>query len=152
MVNVSITNSDSPNVKFTFANGEVKNVNSTISGEIDQTKLPASGPSAAIIFDFMGAGKKITVLGQLFDDGTNHLSTVIPSGVSAITILEQKQHLEKIVNGNQFAKLFQSDYESITFNGASGVVTTAVIDSITFRQEEGNPEALPFEMTLLVGT
>lgn len=148
MVAVTIRSTiNAVDVTFTFSNGEVKNVDSTITGEIDQTKLPAAGPSAAIIFDFMGAAKKISVRGQLIDDGTNHLDVG-----SAITILEQKQHLEQIVNGQQFANLFTSDFESITFNNDSGTATLAVVDMIVFRQEEGNPSALPFEMTLMVGT
>ena len=145
MAEVTITNSTG--VIFTFVDGEVNNVDATITGEIDQTKLPGSGPSQAIIFDFMGANKTINIRGQLIDDGTNHLS----SG-SAITILEQKVFLEKILDGIQTTQLFTSDFESETFSGAVGSPTRVAINSMKFMQEAGNPEALPFEMSLMVGS
>ncbi len=149
MVAISITNKSGE--KFTFATGEVSNIDATIQGEIDQTKLPGTGPSQAFVFDFAGASKQIVLRGVLFDDGTEHLSG--GSG-SAITILEQKQFLEKILDGAQFpaaGRFFTSDFESVSFNGTTGTPTVAVINSIKFMQEQGNPEALPFEITLFVG-
>ena len=144
---VAVTIKNSSGVKFTFSDGEVSNVDATIEGEIDQTKLPGSGPSATLVFDFAGAAKKIQLRGRLIDDGTNHLD----SG-SAITILEQKQFLEKIIDGIQTPQEFTSDFESKSFNGATGINTKVSINSMSFRQEEANPDALPFDITLLVGT
>lgn len=146
MTSVSIKN-NTGNVTFTFADGEVDSVEPAISGDIDIIALPGAGPAAGLGFDFGGTTKTIRVRGKLFETPTSRTS----SG-TVTTILQQKQWLEQIVNGNQFSKTFTSDYDSQTYNGVSFVDTKVYMGNIRFPQKAGEPEWLDFEMELLVGT
>lgn len=146
MTAVSITN-NTGNVTFTFAEGEVDSVEPVVSADIDVIALPGAGPAAGLGFDFGGTTKQIRVRGKLFETPTSRTS----SGTTT-TILQQKQWLEAIINGNQFAKTFTSDYESETYNGSSFVATKVYAGRFSAPQKSGNPEWLDFEMELTVGT
>ena len=142
----AVTIKNGAGVTFTFADGEVDTVRSAINADIDQTPLPTSAPSQAFLFDFEGVRKIITVKGSLFDNGANRIS----SG-TAITILAQKQFLEKALDGLQTAVDFTSTYESQTFDGTSFVSTKVMWGTIAFDEIAGDVEVLPFTMTLVVG-
>jgi hypothetical protein len=132
-------------VTFTFSDGEVMQISSNISGNLDNDSMPISGPLGAMIFDFNGVIKTITLSGALFDDNTNHLDAG-----TAITINGQRQWLERIVNGNQGATSFDSNYGS-SWNGSTWQVSTCLVQQMTFDEQTGDPNRLPFSITLIVG-
>lgn len=131
---------------FTFAQGEIKTVKGRAAAEIEVNALPASGPSSAIGFDFNGVLKMITISGVLFETSSSRVNTS-----SVTTILEQKQWLEKQLNGLQLPKGFTSNYDSQSFNGTSFVATKVFKGLFEWSETEGSPEALPITITLLVG-
>ena len=145
MVDVTIKNASG--VTFTFEQGEAKSVDSATVADIEQTALPLSGPLGAFIFDFNGSTKVIMVKGVLWDSDTTRTSTG-----DTKTILEQKQWLETTINGQQSAVEFTSDFDSQTYDGSSFANTTVAVGRVRFRQVEGEPEFLQFEMDLVVGT
>ena len=145
MADVTIKNGSG--VTFTFAQGEIEKVRSGTGADIDQTALPAAGPSEAFLFDFEGVKKVIQINGALFETTTTRTS----SGVTK-TILEQKQWLEQNLNGAQTAVNFTSTYETQTFDGSSFEQTQVMWGNIEFEENAGDPEELPFSLTLLVGT
>ncbi len=145
MVDVTIKNS--AGVIFTFSPGEISSLRSGLSADIDHTAFPASGPSTAFLFDFEGVRKVIQITGALFDNGTNRTD----SGTT-ITILAQKQFLEKALDGAQGSVDFNSTYDAQTFDGSSFVQTKVMWGSINFEEIAGDVEELPFTATLFVGT
>lgn len=145
MADVTIKNASG--VIFTFAPGEVASVRSGLAADVDQTALPASGPSDAFLFDFEGVRKVIQIKGALFLTDTTRTSTG-----STKTILEQKQFLEKILDGSQSSVDFTSTYDTETFDGSSFVQTKIMWGGIEFEEIAGDVEELPFTATLLVGT
>jgi len=145
MTDVTITGQD--DAIFTFEQGEVKDVKSRTAGDIELNALPGSGPSQAIGFDFNGVIKMITISGVLFETTASRVDTS-----SVTTILEQKQWLEKQLNGAQFPKGFTSNYESQSYDGNSFVSTQVFKGQLEINETEGSPEALPFTITLLVGS
>lgn len=143
MTDISITGQDDS--IFTFEQGEIKDVKSRTAADIEINALPGSGPSSAIGFDFNGVLKMITISGALFETTTSRVNTS-----SVTTILEQKQWLEKQLNGFQIPKSFTSNYESETFDGENFVPTKVFKGQIEIGETEGSPEALPITITLLV--
>ena len=135
----------SAGVTFTFNDGDADEIRSVISSELDHEAMPMMEADAALLFDFSGVKKIISVNGVLTDTGENTLS----SG-SAITIDEQRQWLEKIINGNQSGITFQSTYSS-TYNGSSFVDSKCMKSTITFIEKAGVPNRLAFNITLFVG-
>ena len=144
MTDVTITGQD--DALFTFAQGEVRSVKSRTAADIEINALPGSGPSDAIGFDFSGVLKMITISGVLFETITSRVDTS-----SVTTILEQKQWLEKQLNGFQIAKAFTSNYESQSYSGSAFVSTKIFNGQLEINETEGSPEALPFTISLLVG-
>ena len=142
-----VTIKNSAGVTFTFAPGEIAKVRSGTAADIDQTALPTSGPSQAFLFDFEGVRKVIQINGALFLTATTRTSTGITK-----TILEQKQFLEKSLNGSQSSVDFTSTYDAQTFDGTTFVQTKVMWGNIEFEEIAGDVEELPFTMTLLVGT
>jgi len=149
MVSVAITNGDS--VVFTFADGEVKTVRSEITSQVDSIPMPASAPANTILLDLGGVIKKITVTGTLFVTATTRTS------VGTVTsLLAQKQWLEDLMDGGQTSMLFTSNFESYSHDGTgsweSTSTTQVVVQKLTFAENEGNPNEIPFVMNLMVGT
>ena len=132
-------------VTFTFNDGDVDEVRSVVSSELDHEAMPMMEAGSALLFDFSGVKKIISINGVLTDTGENTLS----SG-SAISIDEQRQWLEKIINGNQSGITFQSNYSS-TYNGSSFVDSKCMKSGISFIEKEGMPNRLAFNITLFVG-
>lgn len=130
---------------FTFNEGDVKNVRPRISTDLEFDSMPQEVASKAMLFDLSGVKKVITVTGELQDTNTNRLSTG-----TATTINQQRQWLEKNLNGTQSGALFDSPYCS-TWNGIAWVISPVLFSVIEWSNEEGNPEGLPFQMVLFVG-
>ncbi len=158
MTDVTIQNSSG--VTFTFQEGDINTVTSIIVGDIDSSPMPGSGPRGAMAFDISGVIKTITVEGQL----TVATSTVISPG-TITTILQQKQWLESLLDGGQKIATathgkFTSNYEEYSVKTSGNTIvdsssddekTTCMVQKITFTEQTGNPEVLPFTITLIVG-
>ena len=143
MTDVTLTNSS--NVTFTFSQGEVKSVEPVVSTQLDFDSMPSSDATGALMLDLSGVTKVIDVQGELFDDGTNHLS----SG-SAVTLDQQRQWLEAHLNGAQDGMTFTSNYSS-TWNGSTFIPSRVMFSTFRHREEEGKPTVIPFQFVLFVG-
>lgn len=132
---------------FTFADGEINRIFHRIAGDIEITSFPGLGPSTAFGFDFNGVIKVITITGVLFETTASRVS-----GASVTTLLEQVQWLEKEINGDQLARSFTSNYASQTFDGTNFVSTAIFAGLFEFSENAGDPEKLPFTLSLLVGS
>lgn len=144
MANPTIKNS--LGTTFTFAAGEIKSVRSVISADVEQLAFPGIGPALANNFDFNGPLKLITISGDLFETTASRIDTG-----SVTTILEQKQWLEGNINGFQSAATFTSTYDSQTHDGSSFVNTQILFGQLDINETSGEPEFLPFTLSLLVG-
>ena len=158
MVNVDITNQASQT--FTFADGEVNSVSSRTTATPDADPMPMSSPGQALIFDFNGALKTITVTGILFETTVSRVS-----GGTVQTIAQQKRWLETLLDGSQLSVQFNSNYEKYTFAGdgsnvghvdsfvaGTGTQTKVVVTDITFEEREGSPNDMPFTMRMVAGS
>lgn len=145
MVDVTITGNDG--AIFTFADGEVSGIRTQLNPDIEINALPGSGPSQALAFDFNGVLKTISLSGFLFETTSSRVDTS-----SVTTLLEQIQWLEKQLNGTQLARTFTSNYSSQTYNGTAFVTTKILAGSFDFNENAGDPERIPFNINLLVGS
>lgn len=154
MADISITTTSG--ITFTFAEGQIKTINSKIEANIEPQAIPTVGPSGAYLFDYNGPVKTINLTGDLFATGTSRVT-----GYSIDTVIEQKQWLESLINGNQQPLTFTSNYETLSVLSqasatppyqSSFTYTKVFIQSLSFNEQEANVEALPFSMTLIVGT
>lgn len=141
---------------FTFNEWDIDNVKSTIVSGAEQTETTISGPSGAYVIDTNGARKRIEINGKL----TVATSTRLSGGYTITTILQQKQWLESLVNGNQYSITFVSAYESqsVSTRSASNlpylsdfVTTKCIVEAMSFDDQSGLPNLLPFSIVLLVG-
>lgn len=148
---------------FTFKDGMVDKISSTIITEIDENIIPQSGPMSNLGIDINGVIKSITITGNLFDADSTVLST---QDIRDKEVM--KFWLEALQNGNQSAVSFSSNYEysSVSGNGtititdsisgatitlrASFASTKVYVKQITFDEEEANPSLIPFSITLWV--
>lgn len=144
MADVTVQNASG--VTFTFQQGDTDRVRSVITANPDQLSIPGSGPGAAFLFDFEGPIKAIEISGELTEASTSRTS----SGTTT-TILQQKQWLEENLNGLQVATNFTSTYETQSYDGSSFTQTKIMWGQMSFEEIAGDPEALPFTATLLVG-
>lgn len=148
---------------FTFAEGMIESINCDIVTEIDENVFPQNGPMSNLGLDVNGVIKVIDVAGRLFD--TN--STVV--SIQNIRDKEvMKFWLEALENGNQQVFSFSSDteYASVSGSGTSTITdnvsgetitlqasytsTTVYVKKLTFVNEEGNPQQIPFILSLWV--
>lgn len=142
-------------IQFTFQDGDVKNVETTITSLADNQPITASGPLGAFNTDFSGAQKRIVLRGFLHAAVSTRVA-----GYSVTSILGQKQWLESLINGQQYTIFFFSNYESSSVTGTSGAVlpqlgqyasTQCYIDSLFFRENEADPLRLEFNISFIVG-
>ncbi len=167
----SITNNGET---FTFAEGMIEKITSSISGDIEENIMPNTGPLGNYGYDMNGVNKIITVDGQLIDT----TSTVV-SGTTIQSMEVMKLWLEGLIDGGQKLKEFTSHREKYSVSGpsasgstitdsvSSSVITlparygttnldvssgttTVYVKSIVFDDESGNPSQIPFTMTLWV--
>lgn len=135
-------------VTFTFENGEVDSVKSHISTQPDEMPMPGAAPMNTIQMDMGGAKKTVTISGALIESASTRTSTG-----TVKTILEQKQWLEKIIDGQQSIVTFTSNYESSSVNGVNSLAnTTALVKTVDFEEKTKDPNELPFTIILQVGT
>jgi hypothetical protein len=140
----SITNA--AGVTFTFNDGDCEDITSDINANLDFDSMPASPPSDALLFDFNGASKTITVTGTLTEAPTTRTSTG-----SVTTIDAQRQWLEAYIDGFQLGSTFTSNYTS-TWNGSSFAPSTVLVGSVRFNEQTGQPNVLFFTLTMTVGS
>ncbi len=142
-------------ITFTFDNGSVSQVKSTIVANTEQQGFSGQGPGTALLLDTEGPTKVINVTGELFDAITTRTST----GTIA-TILSQKQWLESLINANQGTIFFTSNYETQSVLSSSGGVspfqgsftnTVIKVEKLEFTENEGDPNKIEFNMDLKVG-
>ena len=141
-------------ITFTFNEGDVSSVKSTIEPKPDPTEISATGPMGAQLYDFDGVLKKITLTGVLTLAATTRTS----SG-TVTSILSQKQWLESLENGSQTAITFTSTFDTQSVSGISGAVspnqgafiaTLCMVEGFTVEEKSGDPGRLPFTMILVV--
>lgn len=142
-------------ITFTFNEGDVDSVKSSIIAKPDPTEISATGPMGAILYDFDGVLKRIVLTGFL----TLAASTRTSTG-TVTTILAQKQWLESLANGSQNPITFTSTYETQSVSEVSGaaspnqaafVSTKCMMESFEPNEKSGDPLRLPFIMVLVVG-
>jgi hypothetical protein len=129
----------------TYTFQSVDSIDVDVNCGLDFEGMPSSPPSDSILYDFNGVTKIINIEGRLIDTDENTLT----SG-SAVTIDEQRKWLEKNIDGFQSGGVFVSDYTS-TWNGSSWEDSRFMMAKIRFRQVEGKPAELAFNITLFVG-
>ena len=134
-------------VVFTFNTGDVTRIQSSLSSSLDFDSMPQSPPSDSLLYDYSGVTKTIQLEGSLSNNGTNRLS----SG-SAVTLDEQRQWIESLLNGDQGSTsiIFHSNYSS-TFNGTVFIDSHCLIADVKWQEETGNPTGLPFTITFNIG-
>jgi len=142
-------------VTFTFAEGEVLSIKSSYSPDTENVPLSKTGPMNAYNYDYNGVQKSITIKGVLFAASSTRVS-----GYSIDTIIEQKQWLESLINGDQQAIKFTSNYEStsiLTTTGATAPYQAAftntyvMIKSMNFTELEGKTDHIEFDISMVVG-
>lgn len=143
MAEPAITGNDG--VTFSFQSGDVESVRCTISNDLDHDSMAGSPATGAMLYDFNGVKKIITVTGSLSEAATTRTNT----GTTK-TIDEQRQWLEKQLNGAQEGTEFSSNYSS-TYNGTSFSNSRVMKAQIEFIEEQEKPEYLQFTMILFVG-
>lgn len=148
---------------FTFEAGMIEKVSSTIDIPIDENTYAQVGPLGNQGVDVNGCVKTITVSGRLVD---------ATSTVSDTQDIRDKKvmkfWLESLGDGNQVARVFYSNYENSSVLGqgtdtitddisgqsitvpANFSTTKVYVKQIRFDEEEGNPEEIPFTLTLWV--
>jgi hypothetical protein len=134
-------------IVFTFGEGDIESIQCNIGTDLDFDSMPMMTADSAMLFDFNGVKKTIRASGQICNNGTDHISGV----GSAVTIDEQRKALEAMLNGSQSGITFSSNYSS-TYNGSTFIPSTILVSNIVFTEQTGNPNNLPFEMTLFVGS
>jgi len=132
-------------VTYTFPEGSVETIESSINSNVEQEAMPGMLPIYALVFDFNGAIKTITINGEIINAEDNTLS----SG-SAISINEQRQWLEQTISGFQTGITFESNYTS-SYNGSIFIDSKVLFGSIRFVETTGKPNSLPFQINLVVG-
>lgn len=159
---VSITNDGET---FTFKQGMIEKINTTITTDIDENIIPASGPSSNFGIDINGVVKKIDIDGVLFDTDSSVSNT---QNIRDKKVM--KRWLEALQNGAQTSKSFTSNYENKSVKGsgdtytitdsvsgseitiqAEFVDTKVFVTNATFDEENANPEQIMFSLTLWVG-
>lgn len=159
MVDVSLTivdiNTSPSTITFTFQDGDISSVESSVAAGPEDLPLSASGPLQTNLFDFEGVVKVITLKGQITEAVTSRTNIG-----TTTTILEQKQFLESLCNGGQTLITFASNYESQSItrkesgsspNQGTYASTTCMIREIRFTENSGNPSMILFNMVLVVG-
>lgn len=110
---------------------------------------------ASYNYDYNGSKKIIVIKGQL----TAAASTRV-SGYTVTTILAQKQWLESLINGSQSAITLTDDFAGQSVYQSSGATppynasfttTKAMVGIFECERQRGNPNMLPFTITLEVG-
>jgi len=152
MTNVSLT---VDKITFTFQNGDVDSCKGAESTELENSMISGTGPMFNYNYDYSGCSKKIDIKGILTPADTTRTDTG-----TIKTILQQKQWLESLVNGQQKPITIITKYETdsverqlggILPNQADFTETECMVESMSFEEEAGNPQQITFNMSLAVG-
>lgn len=160
---------------FTFEDAMINKISSSVGTEIDENVMPGTGPKGNFGIDINGVTKVITVDGQLIDT----TSSVLGATNNKLQSMEvMKLWLEALHNGNQNVVQFISHREkfSVLSSGSATTITDSVsgeeitlranfgtsdldghigttyvyVKGMSFDDEEGKPNEIPFSMTLWV--
>jgi len=143
-------------VTFTFNEGDVDAVETTIQADPQNTELAGTGPANSPGYDYGSVKKTIQIKGRLTQADTSRTS----SG-TVTTIDNQKQWLESILNGVQVSIKFTSTYDEFSVLGQAGATppyqsafgdTYVFIKSMSFNEKEGRIADLPFTLVLEVAS
>ena len=161
MTDVQITNKFGQT--FTFGDGEVDKITSKVNSNPDTDAMPGSPPGDAIIFDFNGAVKVITVTGALL----NSDSSLVTGGTTPTvdTKEKQKRWLEALQDGFQNILDFSSNNDQYTYSGSNTVTehdnfisgdptyqTKVVVAEVSFEEIAGSGAThIPFTLKLIAG-
>jgi len=141
-------------ITFVFAEGEVLSIQSSYMPDIENVPLSKTGPMNAYNYDYNGVQKSINIKGVLF------ATTTRVSGYSIDSIVEQKQWLESLCNGDQGAIKFTSNYESSSILSTTGATppyqaaftnTYVMIKTMNFTELEGKTDHIEFNINMMVG-
>jgi hypothetical protein len=112
--------------------GSVINESSTKDAGLFQQPLPASNSNQAILLDIFGSFRTIIIDG-IFVDGQD--------GVSLATFISQ---LDALVNGSQISVSFVSGKSTSTYQ--------VLVQSITWKSEEGSPTKVNYTINMAEGS
>lgn len=148
---------------FTFVQPMVEKVTPTITNDPTETVQPSSGPMSNIANDYNGVQKSIVVTGKLLDQSSSVVTASSGTQPDIKTAEMMKIWLEGLMNGNQRAMGFQSNYEQYSLQSAAGtttingvampgtwVPTKVYIKSFSVDDDQPNIESIPFILTLWV--
>lgn len=124
-------------VTFEFQDGDASKVTIVKQAHLDENPTPASDSDDAFVIDFNGVLKTITVTGQLTDATTTRTDTG-----SVLTIEEQINWLEALVDGAQAGYLFNSTYQTNK---------KVFCRKVTFDEECGKVNESPFTIEFVEG-
>lgn len=156
---------------FRFSPQSIERYAINVTTDIDEIKMPASGPGGNFAFDSNGVMKQVTITGRLVDSIGG--SYVTGSGAPSITTKElAKIYLESYQTGFQVSYGYKAPNDdailltgtgTTRFNEHGNIVTSGgqlipgtwvtprcYITSLTVDGMEGNPDAYVFSMTILV--
>ena len=131
--------------QFIFNDGDVEEVNIEVSSDLDFDPMPMDTANNALVYDLNGVKKMINIRGRLSNTGV----TVVTGG-SVISLDEQRQWLEKLLNGDQRGVNFYSNYSS-TYNGSTFIPTPCYVSRISWGEVTGEPQSLKFEIAFVIG-
>ena len=143
------------NTTFTFQNGDVTSCKGAPISDLETSMITGTGPMSVYNYEYNGSGKTLTISGVLTEAESTRTSTG-----TTTSILQQKQWLESLINGQQKSITLINSYESESVDTTSGATipyqarfhnTECLVNSITFEEHSGNPDQLMFNMTLSVG-
>ena len=112
--------------------GTVNKESHTKDANLFKAIMPGTDSSDAVLLDLFGAGRTITISGTFVTGDTNY-----PMIKQAI------QALEALLNGAQTSRTFTS--------GKSEEIYNVLVDSVSWNSEEGAPDKLTYDLTLLEG-
>lgn len=133
---MAVTIENQSGVTFTFQDGDPQIIVAEVMSEIEQMGLTGTTYSSAILADYEGVRKVITIEGAL----TPATSTTTDTGETK-TIAEQKTWLEGLQSGLQLPKTFTASYEA----------EEVMVAKVRTEEHAGIPNFLPFQIILFVG-
>lgn len=144
---MAVTFTGNDGVIFTFNDEEIDDIAVDLVSNPDQYGQYGGGPADAYIYESEGPLCTINISGRLLVASTTRTS----SG-STTTIDQQRQWLMKQFNGAQVPRAFSSDFAGTMYSGTTDtfVPTTVIAGRFSYRQQ-GEPDVLPFTISLLVG-
>lgn len=142
-------------ITFVFNQSDIDNIQETIEARAETSEIGGDAPMGNYNYDYDGTLKTITISGALTTAPTTRVA-----GYTITSILAQKQWLESMINGRQTDITLVDDFAGqscLSYIGATApyqasFTTTKCMNArVTFTRQRGNPNMLPFNITLQVG-